>query len=71
MDDYNHAIESTIKTLSADIDALNDAQYVLLAIRKVCPEIHHAMIDECLSVIVAALNRPWIDLSVFLAGGEE
>jgi len=66
MNDYNHAIRSTINTLSVDIEALNDAQQVLMQIKKASPGVHDKIIDECLEVVRAALTEPYIDLSIFL-----
>ena len=66
MKDYNHAIKSTINTLSVDIEALNDAQQVLMQIKKASPGVHDKIIDECLEVVRAALTEPYIDLSIFL-----
>ena len=66
MSDYNHAIMSTINTLSVDIEALNHAQQVLMQIKKASPSVHDKIIDECLEVVRAALTEPYIDLSVFL-----
>ena len=70
MNDYNHAIRSTINTLSVDIEALNDAQQVLMQIKKTSPGVHDKIIDECLEVIRAALTEPYIDLSIFLMGSD-
>jgi signal-transduction protein with cAMP-binding, CBS, and nucleotidyltransferase domain len=70
MNDYNHAIRSTINTLSVDIEALNDAQQVLMQIKKALPGVHDKIIDECLEVVRAALTEPYIDLSVFLMGSD-
>jgi hypothetical protein len=67
MNDYNNAIESTIKTLSAYIEALNDAEYVLSKIKKSKPGIYDHLIDVCIKTIRAALNRPYIYLSIFLS----
>ena len=66
MNDYNHAIRSTINTLSVDIEALNDAQQVLMQIKKASPGVHDKIIDECLEVVRSALTEPYIDLSIFL-----
>ena len=68
MNDYNYAIRSTINTLSVDIEALNDAQQVLMQIKKQSPGLHDKIIDECLKVVRTALTEPYIDLSVFLMG---
>ena len=70
MKDYNHAIKSTINTLSVDIEALNDAQQVLMQIKKASPGVHDKIIDECLEVVRAALTEPYIDLSIFLMGSD-
>ena len=67
MNDYNHALESTIKTLSADIEALNDAEYVLSAIKRSSPGTYDHLIDDCIKTIRDALNRPYIDLTIFLS----
>jgi hypothetical protein len=66
MSDYNHAIISTINTLSVDIEALNHAQQVLMEIKKASPGVHNKIIDECLEVVRSALTEPYINLSVFL-----
>ena len=70
MSDYNHAIMSTINTLSVDIEALNHAQQVLMQIKKASPSVHDKIIDECLEVVRAALTEPYIDLSIFLMGSD-